>query len=265
MPAALRSLSLLDKLISEKSYLLYSLDDSQIIVKKNELKYYHPASTIKILYGLEVSDRLFHGRIKNTPILIDKKYLFNEGTNILRDLSLETSGEIRLSIKTLTRLMLKHSCNGSTAVILDIIAKNLDLFESHVKKRWLPEGALFNNFGKMSTLMNCTDILNLYKHIYENKTIPSDSVNFLQSCLKEGKSRYSVFDQKGLGIEILGCKGGQLYDFETKRAYYHASGVFLVKRTGKKYIVVTMTKGLDLYRARSWTRDIGKWLLSLVR
>lgn len=262
--AASRYLSVLAKPTMKKSYILYSLDESKVIKQKNPNLWFKAASLVKLVYAIDLMRRIERQEPKNKKINIGN-FVANEGTNILRDITLDETTQLCLSLKTLIRLMLKHSCNGSTYAIWDHSVIPVKKFQDRLKNIWKLNTKIFDKAGTFKNIMRPIDFLTIYRHIYDNslKNINKNSKEFLQNCLEEGKSRYSIFDQKSHNIKILGCKGGQIFEIIPPKAYFHGSGAFLVKSTGKKYIIVTMTESLDLASARDWTRKIGKELLTI--
>lgn len=264
--AVSQSLSIFAKPKTTKAYLLYSLDEDKVVSQNNQNYWFKAASIVKLIYAIDLMHQIERGEIKKQKIKIIDKYLINEGTNLLRDLTLDSSSQPTLSLKTLIRLMLKYSCNGSTHAIWDHIVIPIDKFRNRLGRVWRINTQIFDTAGNFNNIMRPTDILEIYRHIYDDglNILGKDAKKFLQDCLEEGKSRYSIFDQKTFNIKILGCKGGQIFEpAPTNKAYYHDSGAFLVRSTGKKYIIITMTESLDFASSRDWTRKIGKKLLSV--
>lgn len=248
-----------------ESYILYSLEENKIIKQYNANYWFRAASLVKLVYAIELMRKIERGELKNEKVKIIDKYLLDEGTNILRDLTLDNTSSLMLPLKTLIRLMLKHSCNGSTYAIWDHLVPT-DKFRNRLSSIWKLDTRIFDNSGNFKNTMRPTDILTTYQHIYGNNSdiLTKETKKFLQNCLEEGKSRYSIFDQKSFNIKILGCKGGQLFEpAPINKAYYHGSGVFQVKNSDKKYIIVVMTESSNLAIAREKTRKIGKKLLSI--
>ena len=214
------------------------------------------ASLTKTLFALEIARRFESGTIINQKVKITSKMLEGYGTDILPDL-LQDKGEIELNILTLVNLMLKYSCNSSTAILArKFLPKRSKLQEIAKKELGLTDIKLVGQKGEIENMFSLADFFKVAKQIFNKKT---PTYKFIQKSLKESSNKYYLFDQ--LETRILGSKTGTIFE----NGYYYLGDLGIVEVRGDRYFLGAMIKRKKIQQAVQDIRQIGKELLKLVQ
>lgn len=250
MKSALTSLQdsdsvLLVKLLPDKDQILFDF-------KANTPR--KAASLTKTLFALEIARRLESGKMANQQIKVTSDMLEGYGTDILPDL-LQGKSEVKLDILTLVNLMLKYSCNSSTAILTRRFLPKRSQLQKIVQKEFgLKNIKLVNQNGEIENLFSLSDFLKVVKQIFSKST---NIYKLIQKSLKESTNKYYLFDQ--LEAKILGSKTGTIFE----NGFYYIGDIGIVEIKNEQYFMGAIIKRRKIQQAILDIRNIGKELLRL--
>lgn len=237
------------------SFLLKNITNNQILASKNANLSLNTASLAKVLYALEVLDRLDKRQIINKVIKVQKNDIEGYGTDVLNDLVTDKN-VVDIDLMSLVGLMLKYSCNSSTKIIVDNFLGSRKILQDKSIRDWgLTDTHLVDKYGKIQALFSLSDLLKIFERIY--KTNDREWL-FVQNKLKESRNIYYLLDQQE--IDVLGSKSGTV----NINGIYWVSNCAVIVVNNQRYFIGAVISDKNISTAVKKIRNIGKKLISLL-
>lgn len=238
------------------AYLLKNLETNEVLCSRNSTSSLNVASLIKVLYALEIVDRLDKSQINDDMVKVDKNSIEGYGTDVLCDLVTDKNSII-VNLMTLVGLMLKYSCNSSTKIIADKFLGNRTILQDEITKKWsLTKTTLVNNKSEIVAKSSLRDLSKVFNLIYNNK---NNNWLYIQNKLKESRNIYYLFDRQE--INILGSKSGTIL----LNSRYWISNCGVININDNKYFLGAVVSSKNMPSAINKIRKVGCKLIDLIR